>query len=300
MKPPLVAADTNLLRHPTPRRYLTVIEGLRNRPIVILPSVDAELARHLPLQIGEFIDDMAQRRSINDDAIIEAAKAAGATAALRWWRTERQRNDSVYEHPPNLGEEHYTVIAAQLPARAFTEEKKTDRWIYAEAMAHDVDVLASHNRNTILTQVLEQHFAKQRSQSRAVEIRGLFEHTVAVAEEEERPIEEAGFKAMLCAIIPGAWSGSEEDTERLEWSAQRFIANLGTGKTKPGETPNPEREKLAHLLRRTLAPMTVAQLRTWGNAAYAIAPEMARETERRYHTTTRTAIGDVGLGLWKR
>ena len=32
MKHAAIAADTNLLRHPTPRRYLTVFEALRNRP----------------------------------------------------------------------------------------------------------------------------------------------------------------------------------------------------------------------------------------------------------------------------
>ena len=51
MKHAAIAADTNLLRHPTPRRYLTVFEALRNRRVVVLPAVDAELHITWPLEL---------------------------------------------------------------------------------------------------------------------------------------------------------------------------------------------------------------------------------------------------------
>ena len=95
MKIASVAADTNLLRHPTPRRYLTTIEAIRSRPIVILPSVNRELLKHLPIQAGENTDRMAKRKKVSEDDKIEGAKTAAAAAALQWWQGERERNDSI-------------------------------------------------------------------------------------------------------------------------------------------------------------------------------------------------------------
>ena len=297
MKPAAIAADINLLRHPTPRRYITVIEALRDRPVVVLPSVNAELHRHLPIQAGEFIDSMARRKGVRDRTKLQATRTAGAAAALEWWRTERERNDTVYAHAHDLGLEHYGIIAAGLPSEAFTDDNDSDQWIYAEAIAHQIDVLASRNRNTILTEVLEEHFAAHGQPSPPVAVRSLWDHTTALAKAEQRPIEQVAFETMLCAIVPDAWSGSAQDAIALKWSAQRFIENLRT-QTRPKNSPDPEREKLAHVLHRTLKPITQDQLTARGNAAYAILPHSARETERRYHSTTRAAIRKTGVDLW--
>ena len=179
MKSASVAADTNLLRHPTPRRYITTIEALRSRPIVILPSVNRELFKHLPIQAGEHTDRMARRKGLGEDDRIEGAKSAAAAAALQWWRGERERNDSVYLHVPEQETEDYAATAARLPGEAFTDDNDTDRWIYAEAMVHGVDVLASRNRNTILTEVLEEYFAARGQPTPPVAVRSLWEHTNA-------------------------------------------------------------------------------------------------------------------------
>ena len=72
-----IAADTNLLRHPTPRRYLTVFEALRNRPVVVLPAVDTELHKHLPIQARDYIESTAKRQGVHNGEI-ELANTACA------------------------------------------------------------------------------------------------------------------------------------------------------------------------------------------------------------------------------
>ena len=297
MKIASVAADTNRLRHPTPRRYLTTIEALRSRPIVILPSVNRELLKHLPIQAGENTDRMAKRKELSEDDKIEGAKTAAAAAALQWWQGERERNDSIYLHVPEQETEAYATTAARLPGEAFTDDNDTDRWIYAEAMVHDVDVLASRNRNTILTEVLEEYFAARGQPTPPVAVRSLWEHTATVAKAERQAITAVAMETMLCAIIPDGWTASANTAAALKWSGERFIKNLRT-RERPRDRPDPEREKLAHLLHRTLSRMGQARLIERANAAFAKLPEIARQSELRYHTITREAVRRTGMDLW--
>ena len=78
MNDTVIAADTNLLRHPTPRRYLTVLEALRTRRVVVLPTVDGELRRHLPIQAKDFVERAAKRQGVPTGDKLERAKAAAA------------------------------------------------------------------------------------------------------------------------------------------------------------------------------------------------------------------------------
>ena len=202
----IVAADTNLLRHPTPRRYITVIEALRMRPIVVLPTVNSELHRHLPIQAGEYIDTMARRKGLKASEHLLKAKRAAGKAAHDWWLKESQRNDSVYQHVPDLGPQRYAIEAASLPSDAFTNHNDGDQWIYAQAMVHEVNVIASHNRHTILTEVLQEHFVNCGYSDAPVAVSSLWEHTVAIAEAEGRPIAEIALETVLCATVPDNWS----------------------------------------------------------------------------------------------
>ena len=297
MKHAAIAADTNLLRHPTPRRYLTVFEALRNRPVVVLPAVDAELHKHLPIQARDYIESTAKRQGVDNGEKLRAAKAAAAGAASNWWRQERERNDSAYIYAPDYGHETYAEIVAQLPGAAFTDENDSDQWIYAQAMAHDIDMLASRNRHTILSEVLHEHFVAQGHESAPVTVKSLWEHTATVARTERRPIADLALETMLCAIIPESWTPSAERAAELKWSAERFIRNLRT-RTKPRGTPDPDREKLAHTLHRTVKDIDERSIIDLANTACAISPDKARDTEMRYHTATRTAVRDTGLNLW--
>jgi len=299
VKPAIVAADTNLLRHPTPRRYLTVIEALRDRSVMVLPTVNGELHRHLPIQAGEYIDVMAKRKGLDEHAALQSAKAAAGAAAIEWWRRERERNDSAYTHAPDLGPEHYAGVAAALPGKAFADDNKNDQWIYAQAMVHDIDVLASRNRNTMLIEVLKEHFVASGYPDAPVTVRSLWEHTTALADAESRPIAEVALETVLCAVMPNAWTGSPEETVAVKWSTERFVRNLRT-RDGSGETPDPEREKLAHLLHHTVKESSLATLLDRCNEACAILPENARETEMRYHTATRAAVRTTGVNLWER
>ena len=297
MKAVSVAADTNLLRHPTPRRYITTIEALRSRPIVILPSVNRELYKHLSIQAGEHIDRMARHKGLGEDERIEESKTVAAAAALQWWRGERERNDSVYLHVPEQKAEDYAATAARLPGEAFTDDNDTDRWIYAEAMVHGVDVLASRNRNTILIEVLEEYFAARGQPTPPVAVRSLWEHTAAVAKAERYAITEVAMETMLCAIIPDGWTASTNTAAALKWSGERFIKNLRT-REHPRERPDPEREKLGHLLHRTLSRMGQARLLGRANARTPHSRGCPTSRDRARCATTQSRVEQCERRGW--
>ena len=73
----LLAPDTQLLRHPTTRRDITAIESARGRQVIVLPSVDHELKRHLSMQMGEHLDQVAKRERRTSDPRLAEAKALG-------------------------------------------------------------------------------------------------------------------------------------------------------------------------------------------------------------------------------
>ena len=121
-----VAADTSLIRRPTPRRYLAALEDLRGRRIAILPMVDRELKRQLLEQAADYVCGLCRKDGIQD--AIAAVKAAGRAAA-EWWAEERGRNDSTYMHMPDLGDLHYYDASMELPGDAFTDRNGSDRFI---------------------------------------------------------------------------------------------------------------------------------------------------------------------------
>ena len=240
---------------------------------------------------------MAERKGFGEDDRLDVAKTAAAAAALQWWRSERERNDFIYLHVPEREAEDYAATAARLPGDAFSDDNATDRWIYAEAAVHGVDVLASRNRNTIIIEVLAEYFAARGQPTPPVAVKSLFEHTAAVAKAERQAITEVAMETMLCAIIPDGWTASTDAAAALKWSGERFIKNLRT-RERPRGTPDPERAKLAHLLHRTLSRMGRARLVERANAAFAKLPDIARQSEMRYHTTTREAVRRTGVDLW--
>ncbi len=77
-----VAADTNLVRHSTPRRYLTVLEDLRGCRIAILPTVAHELRGHIPLQAAAYVRGICERDGKWTGSQIQTAARASAGAAV--------------------------------------------------------------------------------------------------------------------------------------------------------------------------------------------------------------------------
>jgi len=92
-----------------------------------------------------------------------------------------------------------------LPHEAFPGRDHGDLWIYAEAWAHGIDVLASGNRRTIVRTLLEEHFIERGHTGQPVAVRGLFEYACAVARTEGRRVSDVAFEAMPGAVIPTAW-----------------------------------------------------------------------------------------------
>ena len=218
-----VAADTNLIRHPTPRRYLTALEELRGRRVAILPMVDRELRGQLALQAKAYIRGVCDKDGKSAEETRIAARAATG-AALEWWNDERTRNRTAYMHVPDLGEPHYLGVAADLPDEAFLDDNRNDQLIYAQAWAHGIDVLASRNRRTILREKLERHFAELDYPIPPVVVRNLYEHTLAIAGNERRTDSDVALEAVLGAVIPDHWT--PDKSADVMGSCVRFIRNL--------------------------------------------------------------------------
>jgi len=291
----VVAADTNLIRHPTPRRYLTALEGLRGRGVAILPMVDREVLGQLPNQAADHVRKLCKRNRIGRVEAIDAAARAASGAAAQWWEKERFRNSSAYALLPDLGDPHYRCVSADLPGAAFTDSNDSDRTIYAQAWTHGIDVLTSRNRRTILKTVLEEHFAERGHPAPPVKVRGLFEHTRAVAGHEGRPVTDVAFEAVLGAVIPNAWTPGASDP--VLRSCMAFTDGLAISEGRRVSVM-PEENELVHILNRAIEEIDREDFAKRCEEAHARRPRAARETETRYHDRVRTAVRETGIDLW--
>ena len=288
-----VAADTNLLRQPTTRRYITTMESARGRQIVILPTVDHELQRHLPAQVGEHLDSLATRDGKTEDPRLGEAKAQGGKAAGSWWRDERQRNQSVYRFATERDWQEYARTVASLPSAAFTDKNTNDQSIYAEAIVHGANVLSTRNHNTIIVEVLTEHFQREGYADAPVTLRSLWQQTVAIARAERRAAHEVALETVLCAVIPEAWNATTAHAFNVRNSAGIFIENL---RVQPKEKAiDPEREKLVHTLHSFTSSLGEAQFRARCETAYRLRPEAGRTSEMRFREYTRGAVQSTEL-----
>ena len=290
-----VAADTNLIRHPTPRRYLTSIEGMRGRRVAILPMVDAELEGNLPMQAATYIQRLCRSDRIAGPDNVDRAAGAAARAAAEWWDQERLRNTSTYTHLHDLGKQEYVRRSAVLPEAAFTDDNDSDRQIYAQAWAHGIDVLASRNRNTILRDRLEAHFTERGLQAPPVTVKGLLDHTAAIAREERRTVSDVALEAVLGAVIPGRWTQAKSRDVLV--SCQIFADNLAVSEGR-GAARQPEENELVLHLRQAFREIRMDDFTALCERTSAQLPEMARSTEARYHDAVRTAVRGTGIDLW--
>jgi len=286
-----VAADTNIIRQSTPRRYLTCLEGLRNRRIAVLPMVRDELDRHLPAQASEHIRRLCERDGKGSPQEIDTAARAASRAAGTWWQDESARNSSAYMCLADMGQEAYNDATSLVPGSAFTEENGNDRLIYAQAMLHGIDVLASRNRRTVLQKVLEEHFAKRGQPEPPVTIRGLYGHTCVISKEEGRPVTDVAVEAMLGAVVPEGWSPRKADD--VLNSCFAFMNNIAV--TEGRNTMLSEENMLVHLLEKALEGMSEERFVQRCEETHASRPKFARDTEMRYHETVRKAVEETGI-----
>ncbi len=80
----MVAADTNIIRNPTPQRYLPAFEDLRGRRIAILPVVDEELRSELPSQAVDSIPKRCRRAKVRDLVSVKATMEAAILVVEKW------------------------------------------------------------------------------------------------------------------------------------------------------------------------------------------------------------------------
>ncbi len=290
-----VAADTELVRHSTPRRCLTVLEDLRGRRVAILPTVAHELRGRIPLQAAAYVRGIRERDGKWSGSQIQtAARAAGAEAA-EWWEDWRLRNDSIHEHVPDPGTSHYSLTVASLPDEAFLDTDGNDQLVHAQAWAHGIDILASRNRRSVVRKELERHFAALDGPLPPIEVRNLHEHTTAVAGTERRDVSEVALEAMPFAVIPEDWTSGKHVGVRS--SCDRFIRNLNTA---PGRRVRmtAEGNTLSRMLDRAVQRLGHAAFIERCEAAYAIRPAAAREAGKRFHGRTRAAVRWTGIDPW--
>ena len=291
-----VAADTNLLRQPTTRRYITTMESARGRQIIILPTVDHELKRHLPMQMGEHLDWLARSDKKTEHPMLGEAKAQGGNAAGLWWRDERQRNRSVYRFATERDWQEYSKAIASLPSAAFTDKNTNDQSIYAEAIVHGANVLSTRNRNTIIEEVLTEHFQREGYAEAPVVLRNLWQQTVAIAKAERRATNEVALETVLCAVIPEGWTATTAHAFNVRKSVDRFTENLRVQAKE--NAIDPEREKLVHILDSFTNSLGEAQFLARCETAYGLRPEAARTSAMRFDEHTRAAVRRTGLDFW--
>ncbi len=291
-----VAADMNLIRQSTTRRYLSVMEELRGRRPAILPTVDIELVHQLPFAAAAEIRSLGRKIGKWSDRKIAFAAMAAGEAAGEWWEEERTRNSTAYMRIPSLGDLRYAKVGSALPDDAFMDKNTNDQIIYAQALVHEIDVLASRNRRTILRKRLDRHFAGLGYPQAPVSIRNLYEHTISVAAQEGRSESEVALETILCAVVPEDWTPDE--TYKVRHSCTRFIRNLEVSVGRGEAAPDGENE-LVFILKKALGDTARSEFTRLCGDAYARRPAVARDTELRYRDRTRAAVRGTGIDLWE-
>ncbi len=131
----VIAPDINLLRNPSPRRYLTALEALRGRRVTILPLVTHELEMKIPVKAADDVRKLFHRKGIGNTVGVDIVIDEAVESAAGWLPEERVRNGSVYLHLPDLGITRYRSLSEGLPSGAVSDQSGIDRTSYIQAWA---------------------------------------------------------------------------------------------------------------------------------------------------------------------
>jgi len=138
-----------------------ILEELRGRGVVVLPTADHEPGVQLAVQAAEHVRRQCSGNEDGDLQAVDAAVKVAADATLERWKAERFRNDTSYMHMAALGGGRCREIMCLLPGDAFADGNKHDLRIYAQAWSHGADMLAGPNRKTVLRPVLKTHLERR-------------------------------------------------------------------------------------------------------------------------------------------
>ena len=227
----------------------------------------------------------ARAQGTTDPEVLHKVKVTAGLGGRIWWESESKPNDSVYVHTPAFDTRRYARTVASLPSCAFLDEDKDDQTIYADAMNYGATVLVTHARATIIDELLERHFIAAGAAAPPVTVRSLWNETVAIAESENRDIDDVGLEAVLCAVVPERWDRAAATAMEVHNAATGFVRALRSELKKPRNV-DPDHEKLASVLTRMLTTTRLERFVTRCESAHARLPATARASEERYRQAT--------------
>lgn len=153
-EPVLHVADTNLLLHSTPRRYLLGVAAYRDEPVLLTPTVALELELNLPEVEYQAWKRRAKEIDANaPDHLVERLQDAAGMASASWLRHELARPDGPLrrmDRSDGSFVREARAIRRHLPDAAFavrgTEAVPTgDERVVSEAIAYGADLLLTNN-----------------------------------------------------------------------------------------------------------------------------------------------------------
>jgi len=262
---------------------------MRERRVLVLPTVDLEMQRHVGIVAARYIQRKfgKSRRATRErlrQAVMEAERQA-----LQWWQEEVGRNDSCFLHVGvgEAGSDKYREAESRLPASAFSGENPADRDIYAEAWVHGADVLASRNVRTTDRNEIEEWFLEAGEQGMPVEIRGLWEHTVKTARSENRPAGEVAVEAIMGAVVSEGMKA--ENMVEILTRCSMFASNLATAipANAQDEAGIGENELVRAIWKTAGLSGDIQLLERLRQNAVERLPSCARETESRLSKRTK-------------
>ncbi len=165
------ALDTNLLRNPTPRRFLHGIALETERRVVVLPEVRNELVGdHHQLAIAEFErwERRAKRQGINSSSLKRRILDTVRPVTIDWYKDTLLHPASVFDEAllDDMGKTQVNDIIRGFPPEVFTDDTTVftdsgDPVIVAQAIQLGIELLGSNNLSTISHEKLNAWLARK-------------------------------------------------------------------------------------------------------------------------------------------
>ncbi|MDE0271937.1 MAG: hypothetical protein OXH92_18460 [Bryobacterales bacterium] len=150
----LLAPDTNLLLHPTPRTLLHAVAIEQGHEILVLPEVYDEVMRGIRLTQAEKAQDIFKGLSnLGPDQQSEIAERMIASAQ-DWFTSELDHEETAYRRTAQTWQQAANAarMVRALPsgiAAPMPEPPSGDPLILAQALIHEATLLSTNNLNTI-------------------------------------------------------------------------------------------------------------------------------------------------------
>lgn len=150
--------DTNLLRNPTPREFFGSLQENADNYLWILPTVYRELEIQIPRETNRvWKRRLDSSKTIQqDDPRYSAVLHATVKASLTWLKHAPNDDKSILKHidPDNAYQYQIPEMAEYIPDNCFKhfvnpEQSDNDRYIIAETVLYDAQIIATNNLGSI-------------------------------------------------------------------------------------------------------------------------------------------------------